>query len=86
MFDLLNNKYYDFLLVLLLTLVYFYLLSRHFPVVKLQFNTGEPVILPPTDVEFEKTDDVSENIKRYKEAQRKAVEEIRLNKKSGWFN
>lgn len=43
-------------------------------------------ILPPTTVNFEKTDDVNENIRRYKEAQRKAVDEIKLERsKAGWY-
>lgn len=38
------------------------------PVDKREIN-----LVPPTLVDFEKTDSVSENIQRYKEAQRKAV-------------
>ena len=44
------------------------------------------VILPPTKMDIEKTDDVSENIKRYKEAQRKAIDEIKLERSNAsWF-
>jgi hypothetical protein len=45
------------------------------------------VILPPTNVHIEKTEDVSENIRRYKEAQQKVVDEIKLERsKASWFS
>ena len=44
-------------------------------------------ILAPVDVIFEKTDDVSENIRRYKLAQQKAIEKIKEEKlKHNWFS
>ena len=49
-------------------------------------DTRGEMILAPTNVSFDKTDDVSENIRRYKDAQRKAVEEIKLERsKESWF-
>ena len=45
------------------------------------------VILPPTNVHIEKTEDVSENIRRYKEAQQKVVDENKLERsKASWFS
>jgi len=70
------DKTYILLIIPLLG-IYFYLFYRFFPVVETQFEDG----IAPTNITFEKTDDVSENIKRYKEAQRIAVEEIRKNQK-----
>jgi len=75
-FGIIDNFY--ILPVTLLLGIYIYLFCRFFPVVETQFEDN---ILAPTKVSIEKTDDVSENIKRYKEAQRIAVEEIRRNKK-----
>ncbi|WP_020405386.1 hypothetical protein [Hahella ganghwensis] len=49
---------------------FFFLKYRKNP----DFSSDIPL---PTDVTFEKTDDVVENIRRYKAAQRKAVEEKR---------
>ena len=47
------------------------LITQYLPV-----EPSEPVehsMLLPTDVKFEKTDSVTENIRRYKEAQQKAI-------------
>ena len=64
----------------ILVLVFFinsYLILRYCPL-----DPAEPpeaTMLPPTHVLFEKTDDVSENIRRYKEAQRNAIIKIQHN-------
>ena len=51
----------------------------------LPVEPSEPVehsMLPPTDVKFEKTDSVSENIRRYKKAQRKAMKNNKIGQSS----
>ena len=47
----------------------------------------KPLIFPPLDVKFEKTDDVSENIRRYKIAEGKALEKLKEEKlRSNWLS
>ena len=57
--------------LLILYLANAYVILQYFPVVKVE--SPELLMLPPTDVVFEKTNDVSENIRRYKKAQRIAI-------------
>ena len=66
-----NFEGYDFILVIILFGLVIYSTLHFFPVIPV--GPIEYSRLPPTLVHFEQTDDVSENIRRYKEAQRKAV-------------
>lgn len=48
-----------------------YFIKQYLPVTSV--GKSEVNLVPPTFVDFEKTDSVSENIRRYKEAQSKAI-------------
>ena len=77
--NVLTIGYYEFFLVVIYV-VNSLLILQYLPVVRA--GPVEFLMLPPTDVEFEKTNDVSENIKRYKEAQRLAIKNNITNQSS----
>lgn len=57
--------------VIVVQLAIVVLITQYLPVESSE--SVEHLMLPPTDVKIEKTDSVTENIRRYKEAQRKAM-------------
>lgn len=63
--------YYIAPVALIISFFIIYLIKQYFPVKSVE--RSEINLVPPTLVDFEITDSISENIQRYKEAQRKAV-------------
>ena len=77
--NILATGYHQFFLVVIYIFNSF-MNYQYLPVISA--GPTEYLMLPPTYVEFEKTNDVSENIKRYKEAQRLAIKN-KLTNQSG---
>ncbi len=63
--------YYIAPVVLIISFFIIYFIRQYFPVKSVE--RSEINLVPPTFVDFEKTDSVSENIRRYKEAQNIAI-------------
>lgn len=63
--------YYIAPIVLIIGSFIIYFIKQYFPLNPVE--RSEINLVPPTFVDFEKTDSVSENIQRYKEAQSKAI-------------
>lgn len=63
--------YYIAPVALIISFFIIYFIKQHFPVKSVE--RSEINLVPPTFVDFEKTDSVSENIRRYKEAQNIAI-------------
>jgi hypothetical protein len=73
-----NHIYFGNMLILipviLIQFALIILITQYLPV-----KSSEPVeysLLPPTDVKIEKTNSVTENIRRYKEAQQNAIKDM----------